>query len=76
MACCSPRGSLSFPPRGAGVGISTDGDRAAHDLHRRYANGRSGYDRVLPAVALLREDRYREIYAGLLATVDIRSDPV
>ena len=58
------------------VGISLDGDRTANDLHRRYANGRSSYDRVLRAVALLREDRYREIYAGLLATVDIRSDPV
>ena len=58
------------------VGISLDGDRAANDLHRRYANGRSSYDQVLRAVALLRQDRYREIYAGLLATIDIRSDPV
>jgi uncharacterized protein len=58
------------------VGISLDGDQAANDLHRRYANGRSSYDQVLRAVALLREERYREIYAGLLATVDIRSDPV
>ncbi|MGH3252044.1 MAG: FxsB family cyclophane-forming radical SAM/SPASM peptide maturase, partial [Trebonia sp.] len=58
------------------VGISLDGDRAANDLHRRYANGRSSYDLVLRAVALLREERYREIYAGLLATIDLRSDPV
>ena len=58
------------------VGISLDGDRAANDLHRRYANGRSSYDQVLRAVALLRQERYRDIYAGLLATVDIRSDPV
>ena len=58
------------------VGISLDGDRAANDLHRRYANGRSSYDQVLRAVALLRQERFRDIYAGLLATVDIRSDPV
>jgi uncharacterized protein len=58
------------------VGISLDGDRAANDLHRRYANGRSSYDQVLRAVELLRGERYREIYAGLLATIDIRSDPV
>ena len=58
------------------VGISLDGDRAANDLHRRYANGRSSYDQVMDAVALLREERYRELYAGLLATIDIRSDPV
>jgi uncharacterized protein len=58
------------------VGISLDGDRAANDLHRRYANGRSSYDQVVRAVELLRDERYREIYAGLLATIDIRSDPV
>jgi uncharacterized protein len=58
------------------VGISLDGDQAANDLHRRYANGRSSYDQVLRAVGLLRQDRYRELYAGLLATVDARSDPV
>ena len=58
------------------VGISLDGDRTANDLHRRYANGRSSYDQVLRAVGLLRHDRYRELYAGLLATIDVRSDPV
>jgi uncharacterized protein len=58
------------------VGISLDGDQAANDLHRRYANGRSSYDQVLRAVGLLCQDRYRELYAGLLATIDVRSDPV
>jgi uncharacterized protein len=58
------------------VGISLDGDRAANDLHRRYLNGRSSYEQVLRAVGLLRQERYRDIYAGLLATIDVRSDPV
>jgi uncharacterized protein len=58
------------------VGISLDGDRAANDLHRRYANGRSSYDQVVRAAGLLRQERYRDIYAGLLATIDVRSDPV
>jgi uncharacterized protein len=58
------------------VGISLDGDKAANDLHRRFADGRSSYDHVLRAVGLLRGDRYREIFAGLLATIDVRSDPV
>jgi len=58
------------------VGISLDGDRAANDLHRRFADGRSSYDHVLHAVGLLRGERYREIFAGLLATIDVRSDPV
>jgi len=58
------------------VGISLDGDRAANDLHRRFADGRSSYDQVLRAVGLLRSDPYREIFAGILATIDVRSDPV
>jgi len=58
------------------VGISLDGDRAANDLHRRFADGRSSYDRVIRAVSLLRRPEYREIYAGLLCTIDLRSDPV
>jgi uncharacterized protein len=58
------------------VGISLDGDRAANDLHRRYLNGRSSYDQVQRAVGMLRRERYRDIYAGLLATIDVRSDPV
>jgi uncharacterized protein len=57
------------------VGISLDGDRAANDRHRRYADGRSSYDRALDAIGLLRR-RFQQIYAGLLATVDISNDPV
>ena len=64
-----------FLAEGILVGISLDGDRAANDLHRRYLNGRSSYDQVLAAVALLRQERYLPLFAGLLATIDIRSDP-
>ncbi len=58
------------------VGISLDGDQAANDLHRRFANGRSSHDKVLAAISLLREERYRHLFAGLLCTVDVRNDPV
>jgi uncharacterized protein len=58
------------------VGVSLDGDRAANDLHRRYANGRSSYDQVVRAIDLLRLPRWRHLYAGLLCTVDVRNDPV
>ena len=33
-----------FAEHGVKVGISIDGDRAANDRHRRYADGRSSYD--------------------------------
>ena len=58
------------------VRISLDGDRSANDLHRTYADARSSYDQAVRAVALLRQEKYREIYARLLATIDIRSDPI
>ena len=58
------------------VGISLDGDRAANDRHRRYSDGRTSHDRVLAALSLLRQERYRRLYAGLLCTIDVRNDPV
>jgi uncharacterized protein len=58
------------------VGISIDGDRAANDRHRRYADGRSSYDSVVRAIGLLSADAYRHLYAGLLCTVDVRNDPL
>ncbi|MDH6112328.1 uncharacterized protein P3T36_003740 [Kitasatospora sp. MAP12-15] len=58
------------------VGISLDGDRAANDRHRRYADGRSSHRQVLAAVELLREPRFRHLYAGLLCTIDAENDPI
>ncbi|MFD0570686.1 FxsB family cyclophane-forming radical SAM/SPASM peptide maturase [Kitasatospora gansuensis] len=58
------------------VGISLDGDRAANDRHRRYADGRSSHAKVLAAVELLRRPAYRHLYAGLLCTMDVENDPV
>ncbi|MET8141781.1 FxsB family cyclophane-forming radical SAM/SPASM peptide maturase [Sphaerisporangium sp. NPDC005288] len=57
------------------IGISLDGDRVANDRHRRYADGRSSYDKVIRAVTLLK-DRCPDLYSGLLCTVDITNDPV
>src|SRR6201996_1068361 len=65
-----------FAEFGVRVGISIDGDRAANDRHRRYANGRSSYDQVVRAIDLLRTDRFRSLYAGLLCTIDVANDPI
>jgi uncharacterized protein len=65
-----------FAKHGVRVGISLDGHRAANDRHRRYANGRSSYDKVIAAVRLLQASRFRRLYAGLLCTIDTRNDPV
>ncbi|MFE4513492.1 FxsB family cyclophane-forming radical SAM/SPASM peptide maturase [Kitasatospora sp. NPDC056783] len=58
------------------VGISLDGDRAANDRHRRFADGRSSHPQVLRAVGLLSEPEYRHLFAGLLCTMDVENDPV
>ncbi|MFB7916257.1 radical SAM/SPASM protein FxsB, inactivated metallohydrolase extension form [Streptomyces sp. NPDC056061] len=71
----SPRYLDLFDEFDVKVGISLDGDRAANDRHRRYADGRSSHPLVLKAVELLRQERYRHLNLGLLCTVDIRNDP-
>jgi uncharacterized protein len=58
------------------VGVSLDGDRAANDRHRRFSDGRSSHPQVLRALALLRRPEFRHLYAGLLCTIDLASDPV
>lgn len=65
-----------FAEYGVRVGISLDGDRAANDRHRRFADGRTSHPLVLAAVALLRSEPYRHLYQGLLCTVDVANDPV
>ncbi|MGW4808548.1 FxsB family cyclophane-forming radical SAM/SPASM peptide maturase [Kitasatospora sp. NPDC004272] len=65
-----------FAEHGIKVGISLDGDRAANDRHRRFADGRSSHAKVLAAVGLLRRPEYRHLYAGLLCTIDVENDPV
>ncbi|MDX2538408.1 MULTISPECIES: FxsB family cyclophane-forming radical SAM/SPASM peptide maturase [Streptomyces] len=61
---------------GVGVSVSLDGSRAAHDRHRRHANGRPSHARVAEALRLLNSPRHRERYVGILCTLDLANDPV
>ncbi|HET6355330.1 MAG TPA: FxsB family cyclophane-forming radical SAM/SPASM peptide maturase [Streptomyces sp.] len=65
-----------FAELGVKVGVSLDGDRASNDRHRRYADGRSSHPQVMRAVDLLDRPAYRQLFAGLLCTIDIENDPV
>lgn len=65
-----------FAEFGVKIGVSLDGDRAANDRHRRFADGRGSHQHVLRALELLRRPRFRHLYAGILCTVDIANDPV
>ncbi|MEV7676964.1 radical SAM/SPASM protein FxsB, inactivated metallohydrolase extension form [Streptomyces sp. NPDC088341] len=71
-----PRYLDLFLEFGVRVGISLDGDKAANDRHRRFADGRSSHPQVLRAVGLLRQERYRPLDLGLLCTIDVANDPV
>lgn len=62
--------------RRATVGVSLDGDRVANDRHRRNRRGKSSYDDVMRGLELLTNDRYRQLFGGLLAVVDLANDPV
>ncbi|WP_343245852.1 FxsB family cyclophane-forming radical SAM/SPASM peptide maturase [Streptomyces sp. SID5785] len=61
---------------GIQVGVSVDGGRAAHDRHRRGADGRGSHARVAAALRLLTDGPHRALFNGLLCTVDLRNDPV
>jgi uncharacterized protein len=58
------------------VAVSADGRGPDHDAHRRYRDGRGSSAVVWRALNLLRSDRFRRIYGGLLCTIDPKVDPV
>jgi uncharacterized protein len=66
-----------FAALGVRVGISLDGNATAHDRHRRHANGRGSYIDVKAALeGLALHSNYRQLFGGLLSTIDVRNDPV
>jgi uncharacterized protein len=65
-----------FHRHGIRVGVSLDGGEAANDLHRKGPDGRGSYRSVARGIRLLRSDRYRHLYGGLLCTVQLSTDPL
>jgi uncharacterized protein len=59
-----------------GVTVSLDGDRVANDRHRRTPRGAGSYDAVMRGLDLLLDDRYRYLFGGFLAVVDLANDPI
>jgi len=58
------------------IGVSLDGDAEATERRRRYPSGRNSYDDVADGLHLLGSSEFREIYGGILCTVDVSNDPV
>jgi uncharacterized protein len=65
-----------FARHGVRVGVSLDGDTAAHDRHRRHANGTGSHSQVTEAVRRLAGQPHRPLFGGLLCTIDLGNDPV
>ncbi|MCU7728610.1 FxsB family radical SAM/SPASM domain protein [Actinoplanes sp. KI2] len=64
-----------FRAEGVQVGVSMDGAGADNDRHRRHADGRGSAAAVERALGLLTDARYRPIFAGILCTIDVTTDP-
>ena len=65
-----------FHHYGVRIGVSLDGDKAANDRHRRYADGRSSHQQARRALAMLRTPAFRHLYAGILCTIDLNNNPI
>lgn len=65
-----------FHSLGVRVSISLDGDPSAHDRHRRRPDGTGSHSRVSESIRRLGTDQNRDLFSGLLCTIDLRNDPV
>jgi uncharacterized protein len=61
---------------GVRIGVSLDGAEADHDRHRRDASDRGSHAATVAGLRLLTAEPYRPMFAGLLAVVDVESDPI
>jgi len=58
------------------VGLSLDGSANHHNRHRKLANGSGSYPMTLRALQLLNKPEHRQLFAGLLCTIDLHNDPI
>ncbi|MFD0773598.1 FxsB family cyclophane-forming radical SAM/SPASM peptide maturase [Streptomonospora algeriensis] len=61
---------------GIAIGVSIDGGREDHDRRRRFAGGRGSHDDVARALRRLAAPDTRDLFSGLLCTIDLDSDPL
>jgi uncharacterized protein len=71
-----PRMLQTLQQLGIRVGVSVDGDAEATRRHRKYPSGRNSFADVADGLRLLASPGFRDIYGGLLCTVDTYNDPV
>lgn len=70
-----PRMLLTLKELGIRVGVSVDGDAEATGRHRLYLSGRNSFDDVADGLHRLGSPEFRDIYGGILCTIDVANDP-
>lgn len=58
------------------IGVSLDGSAEGNDRNRRFVDGRGSFAPVAGALALLTSPPFKDLYSGLLCTVDLANDPI
>ncbi|MFB7595324.1 FxsB family cyclophane-forming radical SAM/SPASM peptide maturase [Streptomyces sp. NPDC056160] len=58
------------------IAVSLDGTARTHDRARRDRAGRGSHARVAAALRRLAAPEHRDVWAGLLCTVDVTADPL
>jgi uncharacterized protein len=58
------------------LGLSLEGPRDVNDKSRKYGNGRGSYEDVTKSLPLLLGAEGKEIFSGILAVIDVSSDPL
>jgi uncharacterized protein len=71
-----PRMLQTLKQLGIGIGVSLDGDAEATGRHRLYPSGRNSFCDVADGLRLLGSAGFREIYSGILCTIDVQNDPI
>ncbi|WP_055491169.1 FxsB family cyclophane-forming radical SAM/SPASM peptide maturase [Streptomyces sp. TP-A0356] len=61
---------------GIRIAVSLDGTPEVHDLARRDHAGRGSHARVSAALRRLAAPEHRDVWAGILCTVDVTADPL
>ena len=71
-----PRMLQTLKQLGIAIGVSLDGDAEATGRHRLYPSGRNSFGAVADGLRLLGSPGFREIYSGILCTIDVQNDPL
>ncbi|WP_295230461.1 radical SAM protein [uncultured Chryseobacterium sp.] len=66
----------SLEKHNVNIGISLDGKKEINDQHRVYHNGKGSYDDVIKGLKILLNNHHYKNYSGLLAVMNINSDPI